>query len=423
MSTINGIGSGLDIHALVKAQVEATSAPKQSQIMRQKIKLETNISTLSAFTAAIKNYQETLAKLSTKGFKPCIADVNDNKVANVTITNRSTYANFKLEVLELAQGAKITSKLLVNNYQTTTAGNLQINLGEHTYSVAINNGDTLEQIAQNINNQLASQKISANIIHDQNGQRLVLSSNASGNKMQLSVNSNIAELQIDGSKKQTDNNAGVLEFARDATFKLDGMKLSNSSNKLDKLISGLNINLTAIGTTNLAIKENNAQITQDLDKFIKSYNQVINLSNTFTTNDFSLKRLVNNISHNLSPYMADLGLTTERDGTISKNSKQHINPQQIALTFTKDAGVLAQMTKLCSEVIDKNNLLTTKQHNFTNELKKLDLEQENLNKQAKSLSETLYRKFNAMDEIVGKLTSIRQNLAAMFDAMNDKNKQ
>jgi len=422
MSTINGIGSGLDIHALVKAQVEAANAPKQSQILRQKIKLETNISNLGSFTNALKNYQDSLEKLTKEGFKPYVANSSNDKVAAITIKENVKTANFKLEVTELAGGAKIASKLFANDYQVSISSNLQINLGDESFTVAVSSGDNLEQIAQNITKQLEQNGISANVVQSENGQRLVLSSSQTGKNMQLSMQSDIGDLVIDGTKIQEGSSAGVLEFARDAKFKLDGLELSSSSNKLENIISGISLDLQEIGKTDLTIKNNDQQIEKDLASFIASYNQLINVSNMLDSNDISLRRLISTISHELSTYLVDLGLVTQKDGSISKNPKNQVSSQQIATIFTKDNGVLQQMSKLCHEVIGKDNLLTIKQNNLQTELKKIDLEQENLNKQAQTLSKMLYRKFNVMDEIVGKLTSVRQSLTSMFEAMNAKNK-
>jgi len=421
---ITGIGSGLNINALVEAQVKAANAPKQSQINRQKIRLETSISTLGMFASGLHNWQNTINKLKNNGFQAFVAEVSDPKIADIKITEKAQNTNLKLEVSKLASGAKISSKLLANNYQTAKNGSLTLNLGTNSYQINIAAQSDLNQIAQEINQQLNQNGISANVANDASGARLLLSSNKTGANMALSVqgSQNLSDLTIDGTQMQEGDKSGVLVKASDAKFKLDGLKMTASNNHIQNVINGVNLELKEIGGANIGIQDNKSGVMQNVQEFVGNYNELVKLSNNLGADDISLRNLMNSLAKQVSSSLAQLGISTQKDGTLQMSPNNKINAAEISAIFNGKNGVLAQMQQISGNFSGDKNLLSAKQSSLNEQLQKLDLEQIELNQKSESLSAMLYRKFNAMDETVSKLNAIRQSISATFDAINNKHK-
>ncbi|WP_277424160.1 flagellin hook IN motif-containing protein, partial [Pseudomonas viridiflava] len=111
-----------------------------------------------------------------------------------------TYA---INVTNLASASKVSTAALSSTQSSAIpSGTLEITQNGTTEKVVIDKTSTLEEVRDKINSTLQSKGISANIINDNNGSRLVFSSTTTGAGSDISVKGGAGQeaLNIDGTK-------------------------------------------------------------------------------------------------------------------------------------------------------------------------------------------------------------------------------
>ncbi|HLK61551.1 MAG TPA: flagellar filament capping protein FliD, partial [Chthonomonadaceae bacterium] len=172
-------------------------------------------------------------------------------------------------------------------------GTVQITSGGVTQSVAINLGtDSLSAIAGKINTAFGSSVATVatvtNPITNASSQQLQISGIATqtGASQTSFVDSNnvLANLGI----IQQNYGAGrQLTAAQDASFTIDNLPATRSSNTFSDAISGVTITLLKDGgaSTNLSVSSDTTTITSNINAFVTAYNNTIDGINNLSTYD------------------------------------------------------------------------------------------------------------------------------------------
>ncbi len=243
-SSITGLGTGLNIDDLVSAVVKADTSAKQTQITSLQSKNTLNISAVGSLQSALENFEAALTGLKTgKSFAGLSAASSTSTVATASLGAGAVSGSYKLTVDSLAAASKVSSASLSGGASTKFAsgGTLSIDVGNNTsYNVSISAGASLSDIRAAINDQLsASAGISANIVTDSSGARLVLSSETTGAGTDLYVrgtgdlsalNINIDDQGNHSLTAQSGSAAGYITESADASYSLDGFALTSASN-------------------------------------------------------------------------------------------------------------------------------------------------------------------------------------------------
>jgi flagellar hook-associated protein 2 len=257
-----GLGSGLDTGAIVKALVDADKAAKQGQIDRGTKTNTASISGVGSLKSLLATFQasmKTLGSTTEPKFTGFAASSSDVKIVTATANNSAVNGTYKINVSQLATGSKIAtaafdggSKASVNG---GNQGTLTISQGvpggtAKTYDLDVPAGSTLESVAKALNDKYQSSGFSANVVTDNFGSRLVVSSSNTGAKTDISLSG--AGLDVDGTQvipaDSTKASAGAVgSLALDAKFTVDGLSVSSATNKLENTVSGLSMNLLAKG--------------------------------------------------------------------------------------------------------------------------------------------------------------------------------
>lgn len=191
-STITGLGSGLKIGEIVSALADAEKAPKQTQINKQTTTASTSLSAIGTVKSALDTFRAAIAKLNTaSSFTGLASASSDESVAKIKLGDGASSGNYTLEVKQLASASKISTQVYE---KTSTVVNdsgesqtLIINQGSASHSVSIAAGATLQQARDAINGQLQSKGITANIVTDAGGSRLIFSSTKMGEGTELTL--------------------------------------------------------------------------------------------------------------------------------------------------------------------------------------------------------------------------------------------
>jgi flagellar hook-associated protein 2 len=467
-----GLGSGLDTGAIVKALVNADKAAKQGQIDRGTATNTASISgigALKSLMAAFNQAMKDLGSTTTPQFPGFAATSSDVKIVGATASNSAVNGNYVVKVDNLATSSKVTSAAFAGGTTSPiTAGTLSITQGTSTYNLDIKAGATLQSVRDSINadTSLKSAGISANIVTDSFGSRLVLGSTTTGAGSDISV-SGISELTIDGSNvvgasggpAMTATSAGSIgAVAIDAKFSIDGMALTSRSNTVDKAVSGLTLNLVATGTSTVTVASNNDGLKASIQKFVDAYNALANGISALTkpslddngkptvsaalTGDALPRSILSSIRGPLAEtgagdkltVLAQLGITTDqKTGALNFDSTKFTSAMndkklggEVQKMFVGDAGsnngLLARMTKAIAPFTDTGGVLDQRTTSLNKTKTKLSNDQDALDRRIETLTAVLTKKYNDMDTLVGKLKATASNITSMFEAMTAQQK-
>ncbi|RRV34829.1 flagellar cap protein FliD [Stutzerimonas stutzeri] len=468
-TTITGLGTGLDIDGMVTAIADAEKAPKQAQIDRLTTKTETSLSAVGTLTSAVETFEASLTALesSSSSFEGLGVQSSADGVASATAGAGAVPGSYEVEVISLASSSKVASASLEGGASTTfdSGGTLTIDVGDNaSYEVQVAPGASLTEIRDAINSQLsATAGISANIITDASGARLVLSSEVTGEGTDLYVKGtgDLAALNInvdeDGNHdltQQSGTGAGSITLASNASYKIDGLELSSSTNTVTAL-SGLSIKLTAEGTTTLTVAPNTEGLKTSIEAFVSAYNNLITVTNALTrvttsedetstdetstdagalVGDALVRSLLGSIRNELVQpstgsgelsVLAQLGVTTNKDGTLSiddakLSSALETHYDEVQAFFVGDDGLIPRLKSVTEPYTAPGGLLAGRTESLQKTMTQLSEQQQALDRRIDSLTTSLYTKYNNMDILVAQLQATSESILATLNALNNK---
>ncbi|ATP46155.1 flagellar cap protein FliD [Pseudomonas putida] len=445
-STITGLGSGLKIDELVAALAGAEKAPKQTQINNQTATATTTLSAIGTIKSALETYRAALTKLNTAAsFNGLSGSSSDEAIAKIKLGDGASSGTYSLEVTQLATASKISTQVYKN---TSTIVNdsgesqtLTISQGNATHNVSIAAGATLQQARDSINDQLQSKGITANIVTDASGSRLIFSSTKMGDG---------TELTLGGT---ADMATGVTTIAepQNAKYKLDGLELESASNTVTGAVSGVDITLVKEGKSSLVVASNNDTLKTSVQSFVTAYNALMTTINAQTkvttgaddssasgaslTGDATMRSLVSSIRSELTRSVGTGGLRTLSQlgiNTVQKTGLLELNNDKwdaavktmgadISGLFIGKEGLLSRMTAATEEYAKTGGILASRQASLTTQLKQLEESQTALDRRIESLTDTLTKKYNAMDTLVAKLKATSDSVMTTLNALNKAN--
>lgn len=358
--TSAGVGSGLDIEGILSAVMSAEKT-SLSKIKTQKTEINSKVSIYGIIKNSFAGLQTAADKLTNlSNLNPLKATSSSENTVTATASSTASKGNYDIAVTQLAQAQSVAASAVATPDTNVGTGTLTITLGSYDsvgntftanasktpVNITIGTGQqTLSGIKDAINN--ASAGVTASIVNDGSGSRLVLTSAETGavNGFKLTVSDN------DGSNTNTSGlstlafdptatagagkNATSLQTSQDAQFTVNGLSITKTSNTVTDAVEGLTLSLKNITTSATTIKVglDDTTLKSTLNDFVKAYNQIRgNLKDqqekdatlSKETSPATLERGLRNIlKDSVSAYglsMADVGLSFDKTGVLSLNS-------------------------------------------------------------------------------------------------------
>ncbi len=449
--TSQGIGSGLNIGAIVSALTNAYGAAQTNQLATQKSTLTTEVSAYGTFQSALSTLQAAVTPLlSTSALAGFTASVADKTIATASASPTATAGQYTLQVQNLATPAILTSNAFSSSSTVVGTGTLTLGVGSASTSITINSTDnTLAGIAAAINTAANNPGVSASILTTTSGARLVLSGTATGAANAITVTQSggdggLAALVYDpaaGTSTMTQTQA-----AQDAAFTLNGYAATSASNVVSSAISGVTLNLiapTASGvstTLNVAADTSGAQTS--IGTFVTALNGVLTSIQSLTGYDpttqtsgplngnatlQSFQNQLENIlgqvqSGNLGGIqsLSDLGISANPQGTYDSNTTTlgnalSANLSSVGSLLGGSNGLATQINNLINGYTQVGGLLDTITQGLQTGLSTIATQQTALNAQLATYSATLTAQYNAMDTAVAALKQTQTYLTAEFN--------
>ena len=447
-STITGPGSGYDTQGIVKALVGAEKAPKQSQITKQQTVTTTQLSAVGSVKSALEAYRAAITKLnSAASFNGLAATTSDDKTVKATLGDGASSGKYVLKVDNLATSSKVTSKAFTGAAAVANPGEenqtLTINQSGKSYNVVITGGSTLQQVRESINTQLSAQGISANVLSDANGARLVIGSTNSGVGTDITLSGD-SDLAVGYDKGPA---------AVNAKYSIDGIAMESTSNTVKSAISGVTLELVAPTdkdkTTTINVASNTATLKTSVQSFVTSYNALMTAINAQTKvtatgdqatttagalmGDASMRDLVSSLRGELVngsgngsiSSLSQMGITTDqKTGLLSLDDKQWDaavakNPTDIAKLFTSSDGLIARMNKATDSYVGTTGTLASRVKDLNTKFTDLTTQQADLDRRMEALQLSLSAKYTAIDTLIAKINASSSSIMTTLNSLNN----
>ncbi|WP_317847104.1 flagellar filament capping protein FliD [Pseudomonas sp. HTZ2] len=462
-----GLGSGLNISEIVKALVESDTAAKQAQINRQTSNNSAMISGIGALRSALTAYQDAMKKLNdtnAPSFNAYAAKSANEAVVKVTSSNSAVAGSYDIAVKQLATSSKVASQRFVGGAESSIAqGNLTISQGTKTYNLSVPTGATLQSVRDQINKEMSVNGISANIINEQGGSRLVLSSTTTGANTDIKLGG-IPELTIDGTTPMVGTGAGYISARpQDAELTIDGLTVKSSTNTVKNAISGMTLELTGVSgmaadgvtrtPTALTVTADNDGLKKSVQSFVDAYNTLQRAITSLTTssrdkddnlilgpltNDPTTRSLLGDLRKVMAEVgagdrlttLGQLGINTQKDGTLEFNAikftaamnDKKLGPE-LQEFFTGTNGVFERMNKAIEPYNGAEGSVASRKSNLDKTAKNLSDQQAALDRRTVSLTESLTKKYVALDTALGKMKAQADQITSIFEAINAQAKK
>lgn len=365
MSLVNfsGIASGIDSSSLIDAILQQKRKLRITPLQEQQTATQETTDTMKELKTALNDLKDKVDKfrlINGGGIKTGITSSDESVITAKTIGSLSS-GTYNMTVSERARNASLSfndryssmtsaAAPLINDGDSAANRTLTVQVGtgasQESIGIELTSSTTISDIMESFNSQ--STQATASIINVGTtavpSYALSFSSKNSGTeKGNLSVSVGSA---ITAASTFTGNS---LSQAKDATLSISGITgtITRSSNTITDLIPGMSLDIGGVGTSTLVVGSDTDATLNSVKDFVSAYNKVVSLikENDLVTQDndgSELKNIFGSLSGTsidesirdtirqaLSDItsseggstliLADIGLSTERDGTLKLN--------------------------------------------------------------------------------------------------------
>jgi flagellar hook-associated protein 2 len=435
-----GIGSGLDIEGIIDSLMEVEQIPLQKLQVEQGDYLA-KISAYGQLRSAIAPFQDAVEKLQNfSDFNPVSASSSDASFS-ATATSDAALGSYQISVTALAQAHKMGSTSQADS-DTTTFGNagdtMTLTTGQGSFTVEFG-GMTLEEIQTAINEAADNIGITAGIISESDSSYyLTLTSDDTGldNAMVLSFN--------DSGDNPIADPLGFAQTqeALDAQITIDNdtYTVTSSDNTISDAIQGVTINLLEVNASGgqLTLSRDESAISEAVEEFVDAYNSMqesfSELSSGELSGDGTLRLIESQVRSIVGSsggdggaytYASDIGISFQKDGTLTFNSTKLSTALQDDLTAVAelfahdDQGLAFRLDSLLDSMLGANGVIDAREDGLNNSVDSTNEDIERMQTRLELVETRFRNQFTALDLLLGELQSTASYVEAQLESLEN----
>lgn len=439
-----GVGSGIDVTQLANDLADASRQPKIDRLNKRQSAVKAQISALAQARSDLESFTDTLGKVITEGSLKSQPTVSNDAVLGAAANDQAQAGAIAadIEVTQLARAQTLVSGNFGSAAATVGQGDLTLTVGGVDHVITIDaEHDSLNGVASAIN--AANTGVTASVQTEDGAYRLVLKGKTgAGNAFALSG--------LDPFTHPSGTSGMTLaQSAQNATLKVDGVTYQRSSNSVSDIITGLTLTLKKAvpgETVSLTATRPTDAIKSTMSDFVSVFNDMkSNIKSARTSTNsrslFELERKLNAVlskaltSATSGPRsMADLGVTTNRDGSVTLDSKKldaalKNYPDAVEAIFAPlrdathteatDPGIGGAMAALKTSETATGGGLASLKLRLEREQKYIDSDRTRIEEREAAYKARLLRNFTAMDSRVSNLRATQSYLQQQIDQWNN----
>lgn len=467
MLSIPGVGSGLDVTALVDSLVAAEGDARTQLLASRRNGINSEISAFGQVKSTLENLRSatsTLADIST--YTDFSAFSSDTDFFTVTANSLAAAGNYDIEIRSLAESHKLLSEGVADADTDVGSGTLDIAVGGETFSVEIDSDNqTLSDIRNAINSAEDNTGVTATLLTVDDGvggtlTKMVLTANETGEDNAISINvtdddgnhtdnMGLSIFYYDPNDVTTPEQLSEINAAIDAEFYIDNQRILSSSNTVSDALEGVTLTLQQAenGTINqLSVTTDTNGTNTAIQSFVNAYNSFIALTDSLTDfnaetgvsgiliGDATLRTLTNAITQDVTytlpglsnefNNLVDLGITTNESGLFEidlsvLDEALTSNSADVATLFASDTGIATQLESLLTEYVQSNGILDNKTEGLNETVDDINEDLISLNNSLETLEARLLQQFSALDIIMTQLNSTSSFLTQQFEQISN----
>ena len=467
-----GIGSGLDINGIVSQLVAIEKQPLQNLQVKAKT-IQTKLSTVGQIQSQVATLADAAAKLASVSNWTGLAVTSSNTSAlSASVSATATATSFSVEVQTLAAARSAVTQTAVSSSATFgTGGTLSIQLGSRApfvsgvrvpgafaatpgvlaVSVTVDAADTLSSIATKIN--AANAGVTATVVRDGSGDRLLLRSNNTGIDADFRVSTgdaSLAAFAFDNAGGPTGMVSAAAQAPKDAEATINGVAVTSATNTLTDTVPGLTMQLSQVTTAPVTVKiaSDVAAVRANVQAFVKAYNAVNQTLTDATKYDAGTKvagplqgdstivslqnalraMLGSSSSGSTFQRLSDVGVQMQPDGSLAVNNTKFdsaiADVANLQKFFTADNGdsqtngFALKMKTFTQGLLAFNGQVTTK----TNALKSASAsntkDQDRITERVAATEVRLKKQYSALDANLSSLQALNSYVSQQVTAWN-----
>ncbi|ALP43436.1 flagellar filament capping protein FliD [Aeromonas schubertii] len=356
---------------------------------------------LSAFQTQLKELNKASTLQAQK------ATASEEGFMTITSDGKAVSGEYSLSVKQLAQAHQVDMVFTSENDPLPTSGELKLTVAGKEVSIdfaTLPAGSTVKDLVSQINNAPGNDKVKASLMRSDGKLNLVLTSRESGT-------ANAIDVQFSGDPASTFGQAVAarkdVTLAQDAKVTMGSgpgaIEVVSASNKLDKLIDGLTIDLTKAqkpGEAPLRIS-----VTQDKETVtgaLASDSSVRSLKSVLTR---SVRDLPNGMS------LAQLGIKTDRHSKLTLdetafNKALEKDPELLGKALLGDDGLLKRMSNAIDPYTARDGIFKRSKESIEKSQKRVDQKMEALDRRMDAAYKRYLNQFTVMNQMLQTMQGI-----------------
>ncbi len=431
-----GIGSGIDTGALVQQLVELERQPINRLIV-QETQFTTQISAFAQIKGVLSDFQSSLQSINEiADFTVLKAESSDTAVLSASAASTASAGIFNLTVNRIAETHRLGSQNSFADTDTTTVGTvgdeITIDVGGDSFDISYG-GLTLGEIRDAINAASDNSGVTASILKDDLGNRLLLNSNETGsdNFISLSYNNsdafNIIDLNTDRDGDTTFTSADL-----DAEIVVDGQFTSTQNrNTVTDLINGVTLTLEEAGNSLVEIESDTGAVQNAVADFVDSYNVALKTvrglrEGALSDDSITLFAIENQLRNTLSSvvpsagqfssvYQVGISSTFVFGSASTDNGQLNIDTSELQsaiqtdsesvaqLFAAPDVGLIPRMENILDQFVKADGLIDGKTDSLSRRIDSLIDRREGMELRIELFEQRLFDEFSSLDTLVAQL--------------------
>lgn len=422
--TAPGIGSGLDINGMV-GQLMALERRPLNALNSRESEFKSQLSAVGQLKSAISTFQDAMEGLSSaEKFQVFGATSSDEDVFTATADSDAGAGTFNVVVTNLAERQKLaTDTAFASSSTEVGTGTLTIDVGGDSFDVTIDSdNDELTQIRDAINNATDNTGVTASIINEAGGSRLIFTSDDTGTANTITVSTSNPTGDLD---QLASANLNTVQAAEDATLTVDGFNVTSSSNKVENVIEGVTLELKSEASATLDITRDTDTIKESAQGFVDAFNTLQSTLNNLRTGaldgdstvrsiERQLRNVFNTQASGLDGGLTNLtqaGVSFDKDGNLTLDSEAFEealddNLSAVSELFSADEqGFAFRLDALATSLLDTDGLLDSREDGINARIDRIQDDKFRMEDRLESIEKRLRAQFSSLDSLVGSLQS------------------
>lgn len=424
-----GVGSGIDLNNILAQMMEAKRQPLYD-LQSQQRSIKNQITDYGALKSSMSSFKDALDKLTkSSAFDAYKASSSDEKILGVSADSKASVGSFDVTVTQLATSHKLASRQFVNSLDKPGAGTLSIEINGKTMNLTLDADDTLANLRDAINKHSDNPGVSATIINEPGGSRLMLTSKETGTENAMTFGGDLADIF------DTGNGAALVSAAQNAEFKIDSFEMTSGSNSVKNVIDGVTLDLKDLGTSKVSLTRDDEAVVKLVQSMVDTYNsmntKIAALKSTSLKTDSSLNSIRSAFQMELSkPAQLDglknlfeIGISSDRNGKLNLDTTKFKkaldeNSGQVAdLLGNETSGFATRLSSLAKNMMGNEGIFKSREKGLNDRLKFLQDSESRMQLRLDDAQARMKKQFSNLDMTMAKLNSTSSFLSSQLMSM------